>query len=128
MSEYENLKKAIGLYQVQHQIHNENDLEIGLLEHLKRKGYTVERQKRIRGYRNDLVVTVNGKQICLELKVVAGIGCCRQIDNYIPIYKDGIIIVCWKSSSNLKSTVDLVKSKISQPIDIIEIRKGQSMV
>ena len=127
MNKFNDLVSFISKFQVQEAIINERELETKLSEYLRTK-YTVHRQSRIAGYRNDLIVDFGDSKICLELKVIAGITCCKQIDNYIPFFKSGIIIVCWKATSNLKETLTLVKSKIRQPIEIIEIRENQSLV
>ena len=127
MSNFNTLVKFISKFQVLQPIINEMELETTLSEYL-RTNYTVHRQSRIAGYRNDLIVDFGDEKICLELKVIAGITYCKQIDNYIPYFKSGIIIVCWKATSNLKETLKLVQSKISQPIQIIELRNNQSLV
>ena len=127
MNNFTQLVSFISKFQVQEEIINEKELETKLTKYLKTR-YTVHRQNRIAEYRNDLVIDFGNSKICLELKVTAGITCCKQIDNYIPFFKSGIIIVCWNATSNLKETLSLVKSKIKQPIEIIEIRKSQSII
>ena len=124
---FNDLVTFISKFQVQEAIINEKELETKLSEYL-RTNYTIHRQSRIKKYRNDITVDFGDSKICLELKVTAGITCCKQIDNYIPFFKSGIIIVCWKATSNLKETLALVKSKIKQPIELIEIRRNQSLI
>ena len=103
----------------------ENKLECYLLDHK----IQVVRQKIIdRKNRTDLICILDGHKICVELKQNADISCVQQLDRYLPKFPDGIILVCWKCSANLREVFNDVKAQIKIPVELIELRKYQCLV
>lgn len=127
---FQKLVQVIKEFQVKEEIFNESELESNLSYFLKSRGYSIKQQGILdSGVRTDICVGFNdGKKICLELKVVAGMGCMKQLDKYLGYFPAGIMLVCWKASENVRNTIDKVKHDIKIPVELIELRKHQSMI
>ena len=52
----------------------------------------------------------------------------KQLDKYLGYFPAGIMLVCWKASENVRNTIDKVKHDIKIPVELIELRKHQSMI
>jgi hypothetical protein len=127
---FEKLVESLNKFQLTEQIFDERELEKKIVMFLKDHGFNVKTQDRVNSeIRNDIVVTFkNGKKICVELKVKADLGVMKQLDNYLPHYKNGIILMCWKASENTRKVFDKVKGEIKTPIALIEVRKNNPMI
>lgn len=116
-------------FQVEEQIISEKDLENKLHDYIKGSLFGVERQKPItKNIRNDLICTIEGKTFCIEIKKNADLFCVQQLDRYLPYYKDGLILVCWKASTSLKEVFKSVESQINIPVALVEIRRNQCFI
>lgn len=127
-NEFNNLVTDLKRFQIKQDIFSERELESEIESYLKSKNYSISRQKVIPKVRNDLVVEINSKKICLELKVNADISCTKQLDSYLGYFNDGIILVCWRSSKNLHQVFENVRKSIKIPVELIQIRRYQSIV
>ena len=126
---FKKLIKTLNRFQITEQIFDEKELETKLATFLRDNDYQIKTQDRISPeFRNDIVVMINEQKICIELKVYANLSCMKQLDDYLPFYKDGIILLCWKASQNVKIVFDRVKQSIKTPIELIEVRKNNSMI
>lgn len=126
--EFNRLVLELKNFQIQQDILSERELEESIESYLISKNYSILRQKVMPKVRNDLVVEVNSRKICLELKVNANISCTKQLDSYLGYFNDGIILVCWRSSKNLHQVFENVKKSIKIPVELIQIRRYQSIV
>ena len=106
---------------------HEKNIELNLIEFLRKKGFDVEEQKSSRLGRYDIVVKIAGKRYCLELKKIADTSCAEQLDRYARDF-DGLFLVCWKATRNLKVVFEIGKKRASIPIELIEIRRNCGMV
>src|SRR5487761_285304 len=95
---------------------HEKNIELNLIEFLSKKGFEVEEQKSSRLGRYDIVVKIAGRQYCLELKKIAYTSCAEQLDRYARDF-DGLFLVCWKASRNLKQVFEIGKNRASIPIE-----------
>lgn len=109
-------------------MYDEKELETKLILYLSSKGYEITRQFTINDSRNDIVILTNGKKICLELKVNANRSVDEQVDRYLQYYNDGVIVVCWRASKNIKKIFESLEGKIKIPIALVEIYRNQSIV
>lgn len=128
MSEFDELIYDLKLFQIKRKLIDENELESLLESYLKQKGWILARQKIIDVGRNDLVVERNSKKICLELKLETNMSIVGQIGKYVSRYDDGVIIVCWKASKELRDFIK--KMNVSQkwpPLEVIQIIQNQGV-
>lgn len=123
------LVKLLKNFKIIESIRDERELETKLESYLSYfDGIKVIRQKSVtKRIRNDLVCIVNDSKICLELKKNADISIAQQIDKYLPYYRDGVIIVCWKCSESLRQVVKTTQEQIKIPLELIEIRRYQNL-
>lgn len=125
--EFNSLVKLLREFQIKKQLFDERDLEDQLFQFLQQKDIKVVRQKASEVGRIDMLVDMNKKIICLELKVNANMSVMEQMDRYTQKYRDGVILVCWKASINTKTVFEIVKKQINLPIEIIEVIKNQGV-
>lgn len=132
MSEFDKLVRIIKNFPVNETIRDERELEANLEKYLKdvflTSSFELERQKITGNVRNDLVVIAGNKKFCIELKKFTDVSVASQIDRYLPLYKDGVILVCWKCSQTLRDVFNDVKKQIRIPIEVIELRKYQAII
>lgn len=116
-------------FQINEPIFSESTLEQKLQAYLMAKDIHVSRQEAVKGIgRNDLVIILDNKKICIELKINTNASVVNQLDRYLEYYNDGVILVCWKSSKTLRTIFQRVKSQIKTPLELIEIKKNQMIV
>ena len=126
--EFETLTSSLRNFRLSVMPLHEKNIELKLGEFLrKKKGFEVEEQKSSRLGRYDIVVKIAGKRYCLELKKIAYTSCAEQLDRYARDF-DGLFLVCWKASRNLKAVFGIGKKRASIPIELIEIRSNCEMI
>lgn len=127
MSEdFKELVSTLKRFRIKETIRDEHELENKLEHYLKEKRFIIQRQKSVtRKIRNDLVCIIGEKKICLELKKFTDISIVQQLDKYIPLYPDGLILICWKCSQSLRDVFRDVKKQITIPLELVELRRYQ---
>lgn len=125
---FNKLVKLLTKFQLELEPVSEKEIEINLLNYLQKNKITTKRQEKNTKFRNDLVVIMGKKRYCIELKVVADVSVAKQLDDYLPFFKDGIVLVCYKASKLLRQIFTDVQQKINTPIQLIEIRKNQDII
>lgn len=130
MNDFETICQLIEQFHINKTIITENELEINLTNYLRQNNLKVTTQQRVNSTtRNDIVVKLNGKTMCIELKKTADLSCMKQLDKYLDFYNDGLILVCWKASENVRRVFQRVQSLyISIPTKLIELREYQTIV
>lgn len=126
MSLFKKLKIIIDDFIPEEPIFTENVLEEILLKYLKNKGFAVTRQVTKKRDRYDLIVKDGKETVCIELKKKASIKDIKQFDRYLPKFKDGLIIICWQCTSNLKEIFNNVKRQSPFQLALIELSKRYS--
>jgi len=106
----------------------ERELEESLESHLLQNGFTLSRQKSVKGDRYDLVCRSGNEVVCLEVKLHANISDIKQFDKYLPKFKDGFIVVCWQSSFSVKNIFQQVIDQSPIPTTLIELAKKYNLV
>lgn len=101
----------------------ENILETLLTKFLKDNGFTVTRQVTKKRDRYDLIVIDRKETVCIELKKKATMNDVKQFDRYLPKFKDGLIIICWQSTSYLKEIFKNVRKQSPFPLALTELSK-----
>ncbi len=126
--EFNELVTLLRKFQIKKSLYDERDLEDQIFQFLVKNDVQVLRQKVSKVGRIDIAVEINHRIICLELKVNANLSAMEQMDRYTEKYRDGIILVCWKASKNVKIVFNNVKDQINLPIELIEVIKNQGVV
>jgi len=125
--EFNELIQVLKNFQIKKGLYDERDLEDQLCTYLDCKDMKVVRQKSSEVGRTDIIIEMKNSVICLELKVNANLSVMEQMDRYTQKYRDGVILVCWKASKNVKTVFSEVKKQINIPIEIIEVIKNQGV-
>ncbi len=126
--EFKELVTLLRKFQIKKSLYDERDLEDQVFQFLDKNDINVIRQKTSEVGRIDIAVEINQRIICLELKVNANLSAMEQMDRYTQKYRDGIILLCWKASKNVKIVFNNVKDQINLPIELIEVIKNQGVV
>lgn len=126
--EFDGLVTLLRKFQIKKSLYDERDLEEQVFQFLDKNDIKVIRQKVSEVGRIDIAVEINQRMICLELKVNANLSAMEQMDRYTQKYRDGIILLCWKASKNVKIVFKNVKDQINLPIELIEVIKNQGVV
>ncbi len=127
-TEFNELVTLLRKFQIKKSLYDERDLEEQVFQFLDKNDINVIRQKTSEVGRIDIAVEINQRIICLELKVNANLSAMEQMDRYTQKYRDGIILLCWKASKNVKIVFNNVKDQINLPIELIEVIKNQGVV
>ena len=125
--EFEKLILLLKDFQIKRELFDERDLEDQLFEFLDQRDIKVVRQKASEVGRTDLIVEMESSVICIELKLNANLSVMEQMDRYTQKYRDGVILVCWKASKNVKTVFTTVKKQINVPVHIVEVIKNQGV-
>lgn len=123
MTLFDSLVETINKFAPLEPIIKEKQLEDKLLDYLKKQGFTVKPQVSQKQDRYDLICNQGIEKVCLELKIKTSPADIKQFDRYLFKFKDGMIIVCWQASLNLKELYRNVKKQSPIPIELIEVAK-----
>lgn len=105
----------------------ESILEKELTEFLQKNGFTVSRQVTKKKDRYDLLCREGNELVCIELKKHAVISDIQQFDRYLPKFKDGLIVVCWQSTTSVREIFAEVVKQSPIPLCLIELSKKYSL-
>ncbi len=100
---------------------SEKEIEETAMKRLTGKGFPIRRQAPFPMGRLDLF----SGGIVIEVKVTASSSCFKQLDKY-SVLASGLVIVCWRATSDFKKIFQLTRSKI--PLGLVELKPGAPMV
>lgn len=121
------LIQAVNEFKPDEPIILESQLETLVLEHLQKRGFSVERQVIEKTDRYDLICINYNETVCIELKLRTDISDIKQYDKYLPKFKDGFIIICWQASSSMRDIFTEVIEQSPIPITLIELSRNYSL-
>ncbi|MGD6808527.1 MAG: hypothetical protein ACQCN3_02395 [Candidatus Bathyarchaeia archaeon] len=102
---------------------NEAEIEKGVADFLKKKGFDVNCQVVNGKDRFDLVVG----NIVIEAKLTGFMNVAAQLDRY-SAKSEGLILLCWRATKPLKNLFKVAKLHSKIPIELVELNKNCDLV
>lgn len=106
---------------------NERQIQYKVANKLKENNIKFKIEKSLSHSRLDIEAEFHNKKLCIEIKLKATPTIFKQIDKYVTLGYDGIIIVCWSAKVNVRNTINALKGKTRIPVELIEIWKQQTL-